>query len=94
MDKLKVVKFKITSPALVQLQQLRLSLAHLNLTIRFSRKLCRSGITLYQFDPTLVPAAIRPRLLRLTGLTLRIVSGEIVEVYRDTPAFSNTEEGK
>jgi len=94
MSNLKITKLKITPPALAQLQQLGLSLADLDLIICFSRKLCSSGKILYQFDSILIPAAIRPRLLHLTGLTLRIVSGEIVEVYRDTQAFFNIEEGK
>jgi hypothetical protein len=94
MHKLKVTRLKITPPALRQLQQLRLSLADLDLVICFSRKLCYSGITLYQFDPTLTPAVVRPQLLHLTGLALRVISGEIVEIYRDTQTLLNIEEGK
>ena len=84
MNKLKVTKLKITDPALRQLQQLQLSLADLDLIICFSRKTNYSSATLFQFDLTLAPEPIRSQLMRLTGITLRAESGEIVDIYRDS----------
>jgi hypothetical protein len=94
MNKLKIKKLKITPPALRQLQHLQLSLADLDLIVCFSRKTYLSGATLYRFDPTLAPPAIQPQFLHLTGLTLRTVSGEVVEIYRDTQPPLNTEKSK
>jgi hypothetical protein len=88
MDRLKVTKLKITSDAILRLQHLRLTLADLNLIICFSRKLILSDATLYQFDSALAPVSSRPQLAHLTGLTLRAVSGQVVDVYRDSRALS------
>jgi hypothetical protein len=94
MIKLNIKKLKISPPALRQLQLLQLSLADLDLIVCFSRKSDLSGATLYRFDPTLAPPAIQPQLLHLTGLTLRTVSSEVVEIYRDTQIPINTEKSK
>jgi hypothetical protein len=94
MNKFRIKKLKITPPALRQLQQLQLSLADLDLIICFSRKVHRSGATLYRFDPTLAPAAIQPQLSHLTGLILHTVSSEVVEIYRDTHIYLNIEKSK
>ena len=94
MDKLKVRKLKITNVALQQLQQLHLSLADLDLIICFSRKIIHSCATFYQFDSTLAPAPIQPQLAHLTGVTLRAVSGEVVNIYRDSQALSDTEKSE
>jgi hypothetical protein len=94
MDKLKIRKLKITNVALQQLQQLHLSLADLDLIICFSREIIHSCATLYQFDLTLAPASIRPQLAHLPGFILRAVSGEVVDIYRDNQALSNTGKGE
>ena len=94
MDKLKVRKLKITNAALRQLQQLHLSLADLDLIICFSRKIIHSCATIYQFDSRLAPVPIRPQIAHLTGFTLRAVSGEVVDIYRDNQALSDTEKSE
>ena len=82
MEKLKITKLRLTPAARKRLDELGLTTADLDMVVCFNRKSESEDAQLLVFDLERVPEGARQEVEHLAGVTLVVVSGEIIDVMR------------
>ncbi len=87
-EKMNITKLSISRHAARRLAQRGISLHDLDLTLRFGRKIHRTGATFYFFGRRQIPRGLERQLERLVGTTLIVADGRLVTAYRNKRAIA------
>ncbi|GBC81432.1 hypothetical protein HRbin10_00544 [bacterium HR10] len=87
-EKMNIAKLHISRHAARRMARRGITLRDLDLTLRFGRKIHRTGVTFYFFGRRQIPRGLERQLERLVGTTLIVADGQLITAYRNKRAIA------